>query len=366
MARNITYLLGAGASYHSIPVVEQLNKRMELFLNMCEDTMPLAFGLDNFKKDNPKIDSEFYNKIDLKLILDNYKIIVNEALKHKTVDTYAKKLFLRKDQNKLYMLKEFLCLYFAFEQSSDQRKLVKGKSYKDIPKDSVESTTSNLFCNLDYRYDVFLASLLDKSMKLPSNINIISWNYDHQLELAYLDYAQCSLNKAKSNLKIYPHEKSETGQIVKLNGSANQMLINGEVFNFQSYETKNDLYIDVISDIERKYSPSEPKEYALNFAWEGTPIQKKAISLAKEIMENTHELIIIGYSFPYFNRSVDIDIINKYNAHPIKVQCLERDFRGIKQSIIDIFGEDIGSQIHFHDDLSQFYIPSVQFSNNNN
>src|SRR5690606_32094748 len=104
-------------------------------------------------------------------------------------------------------------------------------------------------------------------------------------------------------------------------------------------------------------------EYALNFAWERNEIQKHAISLAKHILENTDELIIIGYSFPNFNRSVDIDVLYDFHGNSIKIQCIEKDFGGLKQSLIDIFGEDISSKIHFHDDLSQFYIPSVQFNN---
>lgn len=356
MARNITYLLGAGASYHSIPVVEQLNKRMELFLNMATP----------HQKGEEILEKSFYKNLNLETTLQKYQDIVKNALKHKTVDTYAKKLFLQRKTDELQILKEFLCLYFAFEQSIDNRKIAFGQSFASIPKDALQCIVDGLYCHLDYRYDVFLASLLDKNMKLPSNINIISWNYDHQFELAYMDYAQCNFNEAKTNLKIYPHEKSENGQIVKLNGSANQIIIDGEIYNFESHNSKNDFYFDSLNEITRKKSITEIREYALNFAWEGTKIQKRAIALAQDIMENTNELIIIGYSFPYFNRNVDIDIIGKSNAQSIKVQCLEGDFRGIKQSLVDIFGDDFGSQIHFHDDLSQFYIPSVQFSNNNN
>lgn len=365
MGKNITYLLGAGASYHSIPVVEAMKDRMEFFINMCGDTMPLAFGLENsFKMDSPNIDTSYYGKIELSNILDKYRSILDETLKHRTVDTYAKKLFLRKEEIKLNLLKEFLCLYFAFEQAIDNRKIVKGKSYKNLPQESQQSILDNLNCCLDYRYDVFLASLLGKDMKLPDNVNIISWNYDHQIELAYMDYALCTFNEAKTHLKIYPHDKAENGQIIKLNGSANQFILNDKVHAFEYYLSKNDLYIDIIHEITTPKSLSEKGEYALNFAWEKTPIQKKAISLSKGIIEKTDELIIIGYSFPYFNRSVDIDILSNCNASTIKVQCLHSDFKGIKQSLLDIWGEDISSQIHYHDDLSQFYIPSVQFYNN--
>ncbi len=356
MAKNITYLLGAGASYHSIPVVDQLNRRMELFLNMA---IPHQNG-------ESILDKSFYHELDLQSILSKYTKVVNEALKHKTVDTFAKKLFLQKNNSELHLLKEFLCLYFAFEQSTDLRKMVsQGQPFLELPNETLQSTYDHICCHLDYRYDVFMASLLGENIELPKNINIISWNYDHQLELAYMDYAQCSFNDSKTKLKIYPHEKSESGQIIKLNGSANQMLLNGEIYSFEGYKSKADFYIDTISELENKRSISEKKEYALNFAWEDTKIQKRAITLAQDIMVNTDELIIIGYSFPYFNRSVDIDIIAKSNAQSIKVQCLERDFRGIKQSIVDIFEPEYESQIHYYDDLSQFYIPSVQFYNNN-
>lgn len=352
MKRNITYLLGAGASYHSIPVVDQLNKRMELFLNM---SIP-------HQTDEKILDTTFYKNFDLKDILNKYRDVISEALKHKTVDTYAKKLFLQKRNSELYLLKEFLCLYFAFEQSIDDRKLAFGQPFMEIPKENLQSLVHNINCHLDYRYDVFFASLLDENMELPSNINIISWNYDHQLELAYMDYARCTFNVSKTKLKIFPHDKNDKGRIIKLNGSANQMLINGELFNFEQSDSKDDFFIDALTEIVKE-NDSLKKEYALNFAWEGTPIQKTAISLAKEIMENTDELIIIGYSFPFFNRNIDIDIVSTYEAQSIKVQCLETDFKGIQQSINDIFGGGIENQIHFHNDLSQFHIPSIHFYN---
>jgi hypothetical protein len=233
MAKNITYLLGAGASYHSIPVVDSLNDRMELFLNMATP----------HQKGDPIIDKTFYNELNLQSILQKYGNVMLQALKHRTVDTFAKKLFLQKNWDDLHILKEFLCLYFAFEQSPDDRKVVlPGQGFSHIAKEKLQSTLDGLHNHLDYRYDIFLAALLNDEMELPSNINIISWNYDHQFEMAYGDYAKCNFNVSKSKLKIYPHEKCDDGQIIKLNGSANQFILNDRIINFEHHESKRDFF----------------------------------------------------------------------------------------------------------------------------
>lgn len=364
--KKITYLLGAGASYHAIPVVDAMNSRMKLFLEMCDETIPIAFGLESpIKMDSPKIDEELYKHIDLKNILDKYKAIIYEAIKHKTIDTYAKKLFIRSEGPNLFLLKEFLCLYFAFEQSNNINKVVKGKPFEKLQKEIKDSILNDFNTHLDYRYDVFFATLLDKNTKeLPQNIKIISWNYDHQIELAYSDFTGCNIEEAKEFLKVFPRKEEVDGNIIKLNGSANQAIYitdsrSASFHTFEFHKSKNDFLYDTLHN--NSSVNHTIKEYALNFAWEEKEHQKKSIELASSIIKNTDELIIIGYSFPYFNRKIDYKILKVFMGRSIRIQCLEKDFNGIKQNICDIFGEDLGSKIQYHDDLSQFYIPSSQF-----
>ena len=122
MREQITYILGAGASYHSIPIVNTMNQRMLMFLNLFKE-------FKNYK-DSPGtvfISTQASLKDMYKPYLhqgfEKYREVVEEAVKHYTVDTYARKLWLQNKKIKLKTLKEFLCLFFAFEQSSRSDKL---------------------------------------------------------------------------------------------------------------------------------------------------------------------------------------------------------------------------------------------------
>ena len=159
-----------------------MNQRMLMFLNLFKE-------FKNYK-DSPGtvfISAQASLKDMYKPYLhqgfEKYREVVEEAVKHYTVDTYARKLWLQNKKIKLKTLKEFLCLFFAFEQSSRSDKLP--NIYDKQSEYGVNET--HIHTPLDYRYDVFMATLLDRDMLLPENISIISWNYDYQLELAYMN-----------------------------------------------------------------------------------------------------------------------------------------------------------------------------------
>jgi hypothetical protein len=209
--KNITYILGAGASYYSQPLVYNMKERM---LSLLELLNP-----------NSRLHQEYiaHNlKGGTQLLYDKYENILKEAVKHYTPDTYAKKLHLTGGKTKLEILKEFLNLYFLFEQDfikdaynvfpndpynigpqvygiySDQNY----PNYDDVQlekdKDKVKEIWKNISNPIDYRYDVFYATLLeafaDEKLMLPSNVNILSWNYDNQFELAFKEYENLDLN----------------------------------------------------------------------------------------------------------------------------------------------------------------------------
>lgn len=355
MARNITYLLGAGASYHAIPTVDSLNTRMKIFLEMFDDYTNYT-SLDNPKTFESTVQKDFYQDLNMKGLMAEFKEVVELALLHRTVDTYAKKLYLKGEESKLLKLKSFLCCYFAFEQCRSERKIARGKHFERLNTD-----LEKLFLvDLDYRYDVFLASLLQSDLTLPDNIKIVSWNYDHQLELAYIDYSGNNFNSAKKRLNIFPFVSSSEANIIKLNGSAdfftNTKSKKGIPFTTGNHHTQ---YIETLQFMENDSFNSSTIPN-LKFAWEDD-LNPEAQLRAIDIMNYTDELIIIGYSFPYFNRSVDKRLIQSLKSVNIKIQCNKEHFTGIQQNLVDIIGEDVHDQIKYHDDLDQFYIPMSQF-----
>ncbi len=210
--RNVTYILGAGASCYSQPLVSDMKERMLNLLHMLNGENQSS-DITNFKK---KTDHLF----------KRYKIIVDEMCKHYTPDTYAKKLSLTEQISELNLLKEFLNLYFLFEQDLDKCFYTDSDIKKKYPQNEI---WQKIHTPIDYRYDVFLATLLvNKGTKenplllLPQNYNIISWNYDNQWEFAYKEYAKdVNLNEINKRFNINLEYDPDKSHIIKVNGYCN-------------------------------------------------------------------------------------------------------------------------------------------------
>jgi len=90
-------------------------------------------------------------------------------------------------------------------------------------------------------------------------------------------------------------------------------------------------------------------------------MQKNAINQSYNLIINTDILVIIGYSFPNFNREVDKKIFSSINGMKdikIIIQVPEiEEFEKIKQRIL-IINENIDkNDISQNSDRDQFYIP---------
>lgn len=353
MNNNVTYLIGAGASYNAIPTVESLNDSIKLFMDMM-----LKFDFKYVSKIN-----DFY-KINPKSIVEKFRFVVQEALNHRTVDTYAKKLFLQKRTEELNDLKAFLSLYFAFEQTFEKGKTLVSSGagiVQDIDVIKYKNSIRKKFeTQIDYRYDVFYATLLNEKLELPHNVNIISWNYDEQWEIALGEYLiNYDSDSLASRVKLFPFENNKP-QIFKLNGNANNVKLKNTAKKLKPLPF-GDKFQNLLFAFD-KYELNE-FEFGLKFAWEASAHYKEMDDRVNKIVSATTELIVIGYSFPYFNRKIDRSILRnaRMNLKEIRVQCLEKDYSSIHQSIKDVLemdDVDANQIIQFHDDVSQFYIPN--------
>lgn len=133
------------------------------------------------------------------------------------------------------------------------------------------------------------------------------------------------------------------------------MLGNREKFVNELFE----LYTDYDKrDQSMLYSMRE----TFRFAWE--PGNETVLDCAYRAMENASVLVIIGYSFPSFNRSVDKELFKRFcQTQPgskyvvIQNPNLNPDtFRRIMGSI----GVNIGS-VQEETNLAQFHIPPELF-----
>jgi len=335
----ITYIFGAGASRNALPIVKDIPDRLKSLINLLEsEKLQLSTeekfkdtGLENLESKN------FYQK---KLIKDLQWLLDYES-KHSSVDTFARKLSIIGDHQNLKKLKVVLSVFFTFEQIIKQP---------------------------DKRYDSFFASLYNEVNELPKNVRILSWNYDSQFELSYLQYSR-EINTSNIQVALNisykygnNHERDKFG-IYKLNGITGLRRHNS--YEFVHYGYTNNLNVEfdinIVNEIIRSYTVgkfSKKNIPLFSFAWETDSNKKSIIEIAREATEDSIALVVIGYSFPVFNRNTDREIIGAmknlkrvYFQAPDAEILIER-FKAIKN---DIKEKDIELIPKY--DLEQFVIP---------
>nr|WP_294993150.1 hypothetical protein [uncultured Sediminibacterium sp.] len=310
--KKITYLLGAGASANCLPIINELPAGIDQFIKFINNTVnsSLLSYSANFSEKNAK-----------KLITD-LEWLKSQMNSHKTVDTLAKKFYLIKEKEaELIKLKKILIVYFMFEQLIHRVFIREGQD-KELP---------------DKRYDSFIATIINNkrgNLSLAPNFKVVTWNYDIQFELAYKEYQpNYKFNEIQKQLQIIPTQSYIEGNsaidisefsIVKLNGVAGltsfEPFIEIPIPDSETNEIvrQNIRTNSVIVMLANKYASSLDEDIkSFNYAWEDREDflmlhQRKnnIIDEATSIMRQTEILVIIGYSFPLFNREIDKKLIN--------------------------------------------------------
>lgn len=321
--KNITYLLGAGASANALPVINNLNDRLQQFLyylNEITITWKESSDIKNIK--------EYYNLL---------KWLSDESKFHQSIDTFAKKLYLT-DKKSFVNLKKALIFYFILEQSIKLDELENFEN-KNIPKEfKNESLHTVNETQLDKRYDNLIASLLNKNgdeIEVNQHIKILTWNYDIQFELALKRYFQTNIEGVKELLHIFPSKfwsknynnniiTDDKFIIVKLNGEAylsenlnyspqsKDSIVDTLQFGGAKFIDIIGFIIEYIKRIENDKSSFELNLQNFTFAWEDQKPNGyyNLFNLIQKFSEKTDVLIVIGYSFPYFNSDIDRKILN--------------------------------------------------------
>ena len=288
----ITYILGAGASAKALPIIRKGNEEptdkketfsgaLNEFIEMCEKNYETSFQevhVDQFRKD--------------------IRWLAQECEEFSTPDTFAKYLY-HKDRKLLSKLKAALIGFFVIEQT--------------------------FFRKIDKRPLAFITSLMEDSALLPENVGFISWNYDSQMQIAFSKFQveelqrYSGVNKHSPPLTEYfpplghPHNYTQPFKLVQLNGIAglfHEMESNMNLSLNQFSNTPSN-FSKVINNI---YAIAQNEDMIFTFAWEnlghsnpGKVLHQRMLHALK-IAENTTILVIIGYSFPFFNRKIDNEI----------------------------------------------------------
>ena len=265
-----------------------------------------------------------------------------ESKNHASIDTFAKKLFIKGEKANLKRLKIAMSIFFIFEQALHKP---------------------------DSRYDSFYSAILDSSIhNLPKNINILSWNYDYQFELAFTAYSnQLDIDQNNSMLRVkskhWDSYDSEGFGIYKLNGTTG--MYDSTRYNSHYYinNLHNSVNKEFVKTITRNFVVATYLNNiisTLSFAWEEeyTRFNRKGIiDMAMDSSSDSIALVIIGYSFPFFNREIDRKIIgNMTKLKRVYVQAPDADilierFKAIRDDLSEI-------EILPKYDLGQFVLPN--------
>lgn len=219
-------------------------------------------------------------KFTKELLVKDLMWLYDGAIKHATIDTFAKKLFLTgrvEDYNKL---KKLLAIYFIIEQIINKP---------------------------DSRYDTFLANILTPNLEIPERMKILTWNYDSQFEIAFNEYkSQINTPRDIGCYSLHDNDLTIQPSIFKINGTASFNNWNS-LANFRSNHKLNKTILDKII-----YAYKD-NESLLSFAWETSKKKSDDIPTIKTAIEQIKEariLVVVGYTFPFFNRIVDKSLIS--------------------------------------------------------
>jgi hypothetical protein len=264
----VVYFLGAGASCknHALPLVADYSQR----LKDCGDSLR---GIDKIKE-----------------YMDSLHWLAEMGNKHNTVDSFAKWCS-RNDKGSLERVKSALAFFFSFEE------LVNGKR--------------------DTRYVQFITEIISDELKFPTNVKIINWNYDTQVQLA------CDMNTKQETFANRDGKNVHVPGIVHYYPTMSDTYDSDTEFDMVQMNGIARMYL-TMDKLKRLRSPSigdmKPFMDAITFSSYDTPVfnfafergddgTKHAIQdrmqIAGKMVLEADIVVVIGYSFPSVNDVVD-------------------------------------------------------------
>lgn len=329
----IVYLFGAGASAQALPVVNKMPASLNQLIN---DLLKPEFRRLNFEKFGSIKGLEGISPSDLyNEIISDFRWLLDNMQNHASVDTFAKKLYIKDNFDDLRRLKISLTAFFVIKQ---------------------------LINKPDIRYDTFFASIHDTASKFPDHLRILSWNYDQQFELSYFDYIPTdginSIQKILNiNQRMGNNPYNQGFGIYKLNGGTNIYWDSGrKQRHFVDYQD-NDFNVQSFSKILYNYGVVKNDTRAntnLSFAWESEGKDDMIEAVINET-EDADVLVVIGYSFPFFNREIDRKILRNMKSletvyfQDLSPNVLKQRFKAIRQDTLNLIE---------YDDIGQFLLPN--------
>lgn len=179
---------------------------------------------------------------------------------------------------------------------------------------------------------------------------ILTWNYDTQLEKAFYGFCE-------DEHLVMDRITFNQNQIYRLNGccGTNPPGHLGRAFkSTMRTDTSASSWNAGIKLFDEYLSDSSSSEPDIRFAWEDSTasLLSNRLNLPNEI----NSVIIIGYSFPYFNREIDNRIFKQfYSVEKIYLQYPEGVHASIEERLTGLIPPN--AQIIHRKDIETFFIP---------
>lgn len=337
------YLLGAGARYgkrnednsikEGLPVVVEIKRELEEFKAWVCNLKDFGKPIIILEKERPFKEVQKY----IVNAIDKFIDGLDDEERHPTIDSLAKDLYDNYDATEaitnircgnLYgYLKFLMASFFLYEQHVHPH---------------------------DTRYDRFLDSVLTVEGNIPNNMYFLTWNYDMQMEISYY------LKTGKRLPVCIPVEKdgyTTDAKVFKINGSANYFNVNH--MDCLVVKDEKELierifhqYAITYSDKGRIFSSGTTDLY---FAWEKEIFDQKSEYLKSNI-KDADTLVVIGYSFPDVNATIDKEILDSMpNLKRVFVQ--DRNPEKVIRDLVPLLDIRLSNNITAIHDVSAFYIP---------
>lgn len=335
--KELTYILGAGASFQSIPIVKTFGERFKFFI-----TSQIGFLRDR---------SSSIEKVGFEQVFNEGILLSTEFNSHQSFDTFFKKLFHTNEKNRILLAKKLLNLYFIWEHC--------------ITSLSPPTSDKNAFIKqslIDKRYDALIAGILkpiNGSNEVFCKTNFITWNYDFNLLASiknyfYPDYTfQDFINVIKTDDENVFNVNNQIS-IINMNGYHYSKFYD-EIKKLNEFDSKQVFRSKVNNNYLLNGTIDKDSEL-IKFAWEG---DQTVGDIASEKINSSYSVIVIGYTFPLYNRLIDLKYFNQRTVSNCFLYIQDPDSDVLLQNIKDGFNIDL-SNYHLKTikNCDSFFVPS--------
>jgi hypothetical protein len=280
--KNVTYLLGAGASAQALPTTDSIRQDLQELTkkdnNEIEALINTAFKVDPREAESrklPWLGGTYGGTFTAGLVR-----LRDSAEDHPSLDTFARMLYFKTgDPNSSCLInyKAIIACYLMLRQ---------------------------IHRRVDQRYEMFFASVLQRDPHrpttpfLPPNLRIMAWNYDLQLEKALWSFTTDPYH-------VISTITGNRAAVLRLNGSCIPEGSTPEDFLPLLYDGFSGGTIDDLSKVHDAMTGGRLRP-GIRFAWENDGLK----DTIKDFVRETEVLVVVGYSFPYFNREIDKTILH--------------------------------------------------------